>query len=144
MSTVAGAMEPCGCRMDMLGGIDHAAALLAADAPSAGNRLLLAVGPLFFQEPQLDAERREQDLWKAETLAASLAELRLAAWAPGQNDLAAGPAALAELVKQSGARVLGAGADIGAARAATTAVFEVGDYKVGVAGVTAGAPYGMD
>jgi len=138
MSTVAGAMEPCGCRMDMLGGIDHAAALLAADAPSAANRLLLAVGPLFFQEPQLDAERREQDLWKAQTIAASLAELRLAAWAPGQNDLAAGPAALGELVQQSGARVLGAGTDIGSARAATTAVFEVGDYKVGVAGVGPG------
>jgi hypothetical protein len=139
MSNVAGAMEPCGCRKDMLGGIDHAAALLATeDAPNASSRLLLAVGPLFFQEPELNAERREQDLWKAEALATSLSDLGLAAWTPGQNDLAAGPTVLSELVQKSGARVLGAGADIGAARAATTAVFEVGGYTVGVAGVGPG------
>jgi hypothetical protein len=142
MSTVAGAMEPCGCRKDMLGGIDHAAALLAAEAPQAPARLLLAVGPLFFQEPQLDAKRREQDLWKAETLATSLGSLNLAAWAPGQNDFAAGPSVLAELVKKSGTRVLGAGQDVGEAHATSTAVFEVGSYTVGVAGV--GASIGSD
>ena len=59
MSTLAGAMEPCGCRKDMLGGIDHAAALLAADAATAPRRLVLAAGPLFFQEPELAAERPE-------------------------------------------------------------------------------------
>lgn len=137
MSNVAGAMEPCGCRKDMLGGIDHAAALLA-DAPNTSSRLLLAVGPLFFQEPQLDAERREQDLWKAETLATSLGDLGLAAWAPGQNDLAAGPAVLSQLVQKSGVRLLGAGTDVGAAPAATTAVFEVNGYSVGVAGIGPG------
>src|SRR5688572_14898506 len=73
MSTVAGAMEPCGCRKDMLGGIDHAAALLASEAKAAPDRLVLAAGPLFFQEPTLASERREQDLWKAEAMASSLA-----------------------------------------------------------------------
>ncbi|HTV24939.1 MAG TPA: multiheme c-type cytochrome [Polyangiaceae bacterium] len=137
VSTLAGAMEPCGCRKDMLGGIDHAAALLAADAANAPRRLVLGAGPLFFQEPELNAERREQDLWKAETLAASLAEVKLAAWAPGANDFAAGSDELARLTGQSGARLLGA--SVGAASAVHTAVFDVGGYKVGVAGVGAGA-----
>ncbi len=138
MSTLAGAMEPCGCRKDMLGGIDHAAALLAAEAPNAPQRLLLATGSMFFQEPQLDGERREQDLWKAETLATSLADLGLAAWVPGQNDFAAGPAELGKLAAQARARLLGAGVDLGEARATGTAVFDVGPYKVGVAGVGVG------
>jgi hypothetical protein len=144
VSTLAGAMEPCGCRKDMLGGIDHAAALLAAQAAQAPRRLLLGAGPLFFQEPELAAERREQDLWKAEALAASLADVKLAAWAPGANDFAAGPAELSRLTAQSGARMLGASP--GAAPAseapnatnANTALFEVGGYKVGVAGIGAG------
>lgn len=122
----------------MLGGIDHAAALLAADAANAPRRLLLAVGPLFFQEPTLAPERREQDVWKAEALAASLADLKLAAWAPGENDLAAGPEALARLTRESGARLLGANAAAPGGQGTSTAVFDVGPYKVGVAGFGAG------
>lgn len=136
MSTLAGAMEPCGCRKDMLGGVDHAAALLAADAERAPRRLLLAAGPLFFQDPKLAPERREQDLWKAEALAASLADVKLAAWAPGANDFAAGAEVLARLTAQSGAKPLGV--RHGAAPAAYTALFEVGSHKVGVAGIGAG------
>jgi 2',3'-cyclic-nucleotide 2'-phosphodiesterase (5'-nucleotidase family) len=138
VSTLAGAMEPCGCRKDMLGGIDHAAALLASEAPSAPRRLLLAVGPLFFQEPTLSPERREQDLWKAEALAASLADLKLAAWAPGENDLAAGTEALGRLTRQSGARLLGASPAAAELPSTSTAMFDVGPYKVGVAGLGAG------
>ena len=142
MSTVAGAMEPCGCRKDMLGGIDHAAALLASEAKAAPDRLVLAAGPLFFQDPSLPSERREQDLWKAEALASSLADVGLSAWAPGVNDFAAGADELAKLVQQSKARPLGVDLGPGGAAgagpgAALTAVFDVGKYKVGVAGVGA-------
>jgi hypothetical protein len=141
LSTLAGAMEPCGCRKDMLGGIDHAAALLAAEAAHAPRRLLLGAGPIFFQEPQLAPERREQDLWKAQALAASLADVKLAAWAPGANDFAAGTPELTRLTQQSGARLLGA-SPAPAARdgetTANTALFDVGGYKVGVAGIGTG------
>jgi hypothetical protein len=137
MSTLAGAMEPCGCRKDMLGGIDHAAALLASDRAKAPNQLLLAAGPLFFQEPELAPERREQDLWKAEAIARSLRDVKLAAWAPGENDRAAGADELARLTEQSGARRLdGRSAPTGTG--ASTALFDVGPYKVGVAGLAAG------
>jgi cytochrome c554/c'-like protein len=142
MSTLAGAMEPCGCRKDMLGGIDHAAALLEAQAKDAPRRLVLAAGPLFFPEPELAAERRGQDVWKAEAIASSLADLGLSAWAPGGNDFAAGPAELGRLTGLTRARLLGAnlGAELGGSgvEPAATAVFDVGPYKVGVAGIGAG------
>jgi 2',3'-cyclic-nucleotide 2'-phosphodiesterase (5'-nucleotidase family) len=146
MSTLAGAMEPCGCRKDMLGGIDHAAALLEAQDRDAPRRLVLAAGPLFFQEPELDPERRAQDLWKADAIAASLADLGLSAWAPGVNDFAAGAPDLARLTEVSRARLLGAnleGAGLtgSGVAAAATAIFDVGPYKVGVAGIGA-APGG--
>ena len=138
MSTLAGAMEPCGCRKDMLGGIDHAAALLAADAATAPRRLVLAAGPLFFQEPELAAERREQDLWKADAIAASLADVGLAAWSPGRNDFAGGTDTLGRLAQQARARPLAANLGAAGVNAAATAVFDVGPYKVGVAGIGAG------
>lgn len=142
MSTVAGALEPCGCRKDMLGGIDHAAALLDAQAKSAPHHLLLAVGPTFFQDPVLEPERRDQDLWKAEALAASLADVKLGAWAPGANDFAAGAAVLKRLAESSSARMLAANLPPGELPIVATALFEVGGYKVGVAGIGAAAPSG--
>lgn len=142
MSTVAGALEPCGCRKDMLGGVDHAAALIEEQSKRAPHRLLLAAGPTFFQEPELAADRREQDLWKAEALASSLADVKLGAWAPGSNDFAAGVPVLKQLTQSSGARMLAANLPPGELPAVATALFEVGGYKVGVAGIGAGPPGG--
>jgi hypothetical protein len=135
VSTVAGALEPCGCRKDMLGGVDHAAAFITSRLNEAPRRLLLSTGPLFFQDPALDAERREQDVWKAQALAASFAQLGLAAFAPGINDFAAGVSGLRDLVAPSGVKAVGA--NVALPELAPTAVFQVGDYKVGVAGIAA-------
>ncbi len=137
MSSVAGALEPCGCRKDMLGGVDHAAALLAAEAKVAPRRLLLATGPLLFQDPKLAPERRQQDLWKAEALAASLADLELGAWAPGVNDFAPGAATLEQLAGRTGARLVAANLHAGGLPIVATALFDIGDYRIGVAGVGA-------
>lgn len=139
MSTLAGALEPCGCRKDMLGGIDHAAALLDARASEAPQRLLLAVGPLLFQDPELEPERREQDVWKAQALAASLADVGLAAWAPGSNDFAAGAPVLRQLAVQSGAKLLAANLRSDEVPIVATGLFDVGRYRVGVVGIGAAA-----
>lgn len=124
----------------MLGGVDHAAALLDAESKNAPHRLLLAVGPTFFQDPALEPERREQDLWKAEALAASLADVKLSAWAPGANDFAAGAAVLKRLAESSSARMLAANLPSGELPVVATALFDVGGYKVGVAGIGATGP----
>src|SRR5580658_8482394 len=56
LSDVAGALEPCGCTKDQLGGLDHAAAWIRGQAaekdaaPGAASSLLVSAGPLFFME----------------------------------------------------------------------------------------------
>ena len=87
----AGAVEPCGCVADMLGGVDHAAAILQKGKGAAQGTLVLGAGPMFFQDPTLAPEAVTQARFKAETMAVSLRDLGLAAWAPGQNDWALGP-----------------------------------------------------
>jgi hypothetical protein len=133
ISSVAGALEPCGCVKDMLGGVNHAAAYLNAhrEAPS----LVLAAGPLLFGDPTLKEERRSQDEWKAEALARSLADMGLKAWSPGANDFAAGVAKLKEI---AGAGPVPLAANLHASGGALlpNAVFQVGGVKVGVAGVS--------
>jgi hypothetical protein len=137
LSNLAGALEPCGCRKDMLGGMDHAAALLAAGRAEAPQRLLLGAGPLLFQDPELDPARGDQDRWKASAIADSLADLQLGAWAPGVNDLAAGSASLTELAGRAHAQLLAANLHAPGVPFASTASFEVGGYRVGVAGIGA-------
>ncbi len=133
VSTLAGALEPCGCRKDMLGGVDHAAALTRGNAAKA--QLFLGAGPLFFMNPRLDEQAKTQDLWKAEALADSLNSMSLAAWAPGANDWAAGKDSLAALAKRSGARPLAANLQGGAAE--PVRVVDAGGLKVGIAGISA-------
>jgi hypothetical protein len=133
VTDVAGALEPCGCVKDQLGGLDHAAAWMAAERKSAPNAALVSAGPLFFMDPELKADRKEQDLTKAATLAASMKTLGLAAFAPGQNDLVAGRAELDKLRATAGAAALAANVD----GFEKTSVRDIGGTKVGFIGVSA-------
>ena len=133
----AGAIEPCGCVQDMLGGVDHAAAYLAAQQKSAPTRLVLGAGPMFFSDPTLDEKHRTQALYKAEALAASFKDIGLTAWAPGANDWALGNEQLAKLRAQSGAALLAANLEDEKVRAASTVVVERGGIAIGLAGVAA-------
>src|SRR5438045_1328871 len=45
LSNVAGALEPCGCSKDQLGGAAHFAAFLAAEKPKAPNSVIVGAGP---------------------------------------------------------------------------------------------------
>lgn len=135
LSDLAGALEPCGCVKDQLGGLDHVGALVAARGDGgAAATALVAAGPTFFMDPVLEADRREQDITKAKTIARSLAALHLAAIAPGRNDLAAGAPMLAELAREAGAPLLAAGAQ-GIDGAVGHVVREYGALKLGIIGV---------
>src|SRR5205814_5186927 len=61
ISNLAGALEPCGCTKDQLGGIDHLAAFVAEDRKRAQGSLVVAAGPTMFLDPKLDPSRRAQD-----------------------------------------------------------------------------------
>ncbi len=135
LSSPAGAIEPCGCSKDQLGGIDHLAAYLATEKPRAPHSLLLGAGPMLFQDPVLDADSRQQDTWKADAMARSLGKLGLVTWAPAANDWAAGPAQLESARKESGATFVAANLT-GAPSFVASKLVDVGGVKVGIIGLS--------
>ena len=134
VSSPAGALEPCGCVKDMLGGANHLAAYVKSQSEDAPNSALLAAGPLFFMNTALTAERQTQDAWKADALARSLGAAGLRAWAPGANDWAAGADTFAALASAAQATPLAA--NLKAPGLAPVRVFEIAGNKIGVAGVS--------
>lgn len=135
VSDVAGALEPCGCVKDQLGGVDHAAALLAAEREKSGAAVLLAAGPLFFMDPVVEASRRAQEEAKAQTLADILKGMGLVAFAPGKNDGAAGDDTLRALAARAGVEPGSGAAGLPGAKAV---VRQVGTVKLGLVTVGAG------
>jgi hypothetical protein len=134
VSSPAGALEPCGCVKDMLGGVDHLAAFVKNQSADAPHSALLGAGPVFFMNTSLPSERVTQDTWKADALARSLGAAGLRAWAPGANDWAGGADTFSALANAAQAIPLAAnlkGPGLQAVR-----VFELGGTKVGVAGVS--------
>ncbi len=131
----AGAIEPCGCVKDMLGGVDHVAGFIASQKAKAPASLIVGAGPIFFEGRTVPTADRDQSWFKAETLAASLHDAGLVAWAPGANDFALGVEKFAVLQKATGARALAA--NFGAAAPTTaTAVVEQGGLRVGLVGIS--------
>jgi hypothetical protein len=132
----AGAVEPCGCVTNMLGGVDHAAALLQKGKSGAEGSLVLGAGPMFFQDPTLTAEGAVQARFKAETMAVSLRDLGLAAWAPGQNDWALGSDTFRALASSTGARPLAANLAAEAGTVSSSDVISVSGLSVGLVGLS--------
>ncbi len=152
VSDLAGALEPCGCVRDQLGGLDHFAAWVHAEAPKAPDSGVLLAGPTFFLDPTLQDERRVQDISKAETIARSLKELHAIAFTPGKNDFAAGLSELDNLAHLSGAQIAAANVMPAGAPPTWGAPFvrELHGIKIGFFGVSGldkaegGAPTGVD
>lgn len=134
VSDLAGALEPCGCVKDQLGGMDHFGALVRGEEAKAPAYATVSAGPLFFMDPDLEAQKRGQDLAKAETIADALASVKLAAFAPARNEWAGGAEVLETLKKKSGAELLFANGEGTAPKTAVT-VRDIGGLKVGFLGV---------
>lgn len=132
----AGAVEPCGCVKDMLGGVDHAAAWISSQAKDAPDSIVLGAGPMFFSDPSAASEGREQNLFKAEAMAASLKDLKMVAWAPGANDWAMGVPQFNQLTKLAGALPLAANLQAAAGTVVVSKIVESGGVKVGLTGVS--------
>src|SRR5262245_347577 len=69
VSDLAGALEPCGCVKDQLGGMDHFAALVAKEKSAATASAVLAVGPTHFMDVAVAADRKNQETKKAVAIA---------------------------------------------------------------------------
>lgn len=147
LSNLAGALEPCGCTQDQLGGMDRLAAFMTKERTAAPASAFVAAGPMLFMEPRLDPSRQAQDVWKAETISTSLRDLGLIGWAPGANDFAAGTPELETFLATSGAKLLAG--NLEGAGAVSTVLREVGGVKVGFVGVSlpvfdASTPIGVE
>jgi 2',3'-cyclic-nucleotide 2'-phosphodiesterase (5'-nucleotidase family) len=109
LSDFAGALEPCGCTKDQLGGLAHFGAWARGWAAKDGDKseeLVAAAGPFFFMNNRRDEEHADQDAAKAETIARVLRDLHLVAFAPGTNDWADGRDTLAKLAENAGAAAI--------------------------------------
>ena len=137
VTDLAGALEPCGCVKDQLGGLDHFGALVAAEKDKAKASGVLAAGPLFFMDMELVADRRAQEIAKADTIAAGLRSLGLLALAPSRNDWAAGDETLKKLAGASGAPLVAANVEAPAIAPVRWTIKDVGGVKLGIVGVAA-------
>ena len=137
VTDLAGALEPCGCVKDQLGGMDHFGALVAAEKDKAKGAGVLAAGPLFFMDMELAADRRAQEINKAETIAASLKSVGLLAFAPGRNDWAGSASTLDKITRASGASLVAANLTAPDVAPVKSTLKDVGGVKLGVIGVAA-------
>jgi hypothetical protein len=130
VTDVAGALEPCGCTKDQLGGLDHLGAWVTRSRAKAPASVLATAGPTFFMDEKLDAERGAQDRIKALTIARVLRGLDFAAFAPGANDWADGAQGFATLASAAGATPVGAQPP----SLVPVVVRDVGGIKIGFVG----------
>ncbi len=135
VSDPAGALEPCGCVKDQLGGLNHVAAWMKGERKRAPDSLFVSAGPLFFIDPVIEPPKKAQELAKAETLAASLKDLGLVSFSPGRNDWALGQDTFARLAGESGAAALAANATPASGVFHASVLREVHGVKVGIVGV---------
>jgi hypothetical protein len=106
VTDLAGALEPCGCTKDQLGGLDHFGAWVKHEQARVPASLVASAGPLFFMDAKLEGDRADQDRIKAQTIARVMHGLDFAAFAPATNDLDDGASGLAKLAEASGGAAL--------------------------------------
>jgi 2',3'-cyclic-nucleotide 2'-phosphodiesterase (5'-nucleotidase family) len=141
LTDLSGYLEPCGCQSRPLGGIDKAAAVLAALKADNVPLLFVSAGDLLFGErpegASNDRDAAAQETWKAEALVDILSRLGLAAAAPGARDLSYGPETLKRLQGLAKFPWLPAGPADGTAPERTAGwLGSLGGAKVGVVGVS--------
>ncbi|MFT3922600.1 MAG: multiheme c-type cytochrome [Myxococcales bacterium] len=139
-----GYLEPCGCQMRPLGGIDKLATELEQARRGKAPVVAVAAGDLTFGtvlRAEDAARSQTQEDWRAETLVDVWSGLGLAAATPGPADFGQKPETLAGLVTRSkfpwlAENLTGPGTDqLGRAR-----VIDAGSIKVGLFGLVAPSP----
>lgn len=137
VSDMAGALEPCGCVKDQLGGMDKLGALVGQEKAKVKASAMLSSGPLFFMDMELEGDRRAQEIAKAETIAASMKGLGLVAFTPGRNDWAGGGDTLKRLTDASAAPLLAANVDAKDVAPVKWTKKKIGAIELGIIGVAA-------
>ncbi len=142
-----GYLEPCGCQLRPLGGLDRLATVVGKLRAEAPPVVLLAAGDLTFGgalNPE-DAEgAKHQELLRAQTLVDIWNQLLVLGVTPGSADLGQPPEVLSELMKRSSFPWIvdniedsgnGPALPVSGAR-----VINAGSFKIGVMGIVMPSP----
>lgn len=105
-----GEIEPCGCQVNQLGGMDRLKTYFSRPQSGYSTKTALFVdaGDSFFSMANLNERRRHQEVIKARLIAQANRLLKLDFFSPGERDFAGGLPLLKELEKTSGATFLSA------------------------------------
>jgi mono/diheme cytochrome c family protein len=134
LTDLAGAIAPCGCVKDQVGGLDHLGNWLLHDRARTPVPLVAAAGPLLFMDDKGEGDRADQDQRKAAAIADVLRALNFVAFAPGINDWVNGEDGLVKLAHRSGAAIIAGSIPAGPAPFASAIVKDAGGIKVGFVG----------
>lgn len=106
---VLGEVEPCGCRVDPMGGVLRRAGLLKRlDEEKKGPFLQLDAGNFLFESKDFPESLLESRKIQARALVKAHEKMGLEATVPGDKDFALGVEAYRGLVGKSGIKVLAA------------------------------------
>jgi len=141
-----GEVEPCGCQVNQIGGLDRLAAKIN-QARKVRDVFFVDAGNAFFSSLRPALHRREQDLRKAQLISESYRIMGLDAYSPGERDFAEGEKVFIDLVERSGAALVSANLKLSKAKAKTHLILERGGFRLGVTGLTtfaAKSPAGVE
>lgn len=134
-----GEVDPCGCQLNQLGGLERLANLVLKKRTEAQARPFLFVdaGDTFFASSELNPSRVKEAQSKARTIAKSYGLMEVAALLPGDRDFAQGLEFLKDLEKLSGARFVASNLtdDGGNLLFAENTIWEKDGVRVGIFGV---------
>ena len=101
-----GEIEPCGCQVNQIGGLNRLQAFL--EAQPKGGRIFVDSGDTFYSAYPVNPRRMNQETMRAQLIARTYRRLGLDFFTPGERDFAGGIDRLKKLEQESGAVFLSA------------------------------------
>jgi 2',3'-cyclic-nucleotide 2'-phosphodiesterase (5'-nucleotidase family) len=138
-----GYLEPCGCQMRPLGGLDKLATVLAEARAGKVPLLVVAAGDIAFGSvlrPEDADGARQQELWRADTFVDIWGALGVSGVVPGPADLGQAPDVLAGVVTRSKFPWLVENASAAPEGLVKARLVDAGPVKVGLLGLVAQTP----
>lgn len=104
-SNRSGELEPCGCQVNQIGGINRLDEWLKTSRKKE-ETLVLDAGDTFFSSPLVSESRKEMELLRSKVIADAYKEMGVIALTPGERDLAFGLKKLQELSQRGGFKLV--------------------------------------
>lgn len=130
-------IEPCGCEVRRIGGLNRVATFLTREKIANPSRpsVVLDGGDCFFPFETVNPTFRKRDLAKAELIADAMALFKVDVIVPGERDFAFGMEALRKLSARAGAKLVTNIRSHGAGLGEAGQIVARDGVRVGIAGV---------